>query len=152
MTLARFLGTAGGLGLSPVAPGTAGTLAGLALAFLALQFEGTDLILLSMAAVVAAVGVPLADAAEKESGQKDPGWFVVDEVAGYLVAVFGLPLHEDPLLWLGLSFLVFRVFDVWKPFPIRRIEKRAGGVAVIADDLVAGVYSNAALRILVLVL
>ncbi|MHC4970782.1 MAG: phosphatidylglycerophosphatase A family protein [Planctomycetota bacterium] len=140
----RLLGTAFGLGLLPVAPGTWGTLLGVALAFLAGRLAGAgteQLVVLGLAFVVTVGGVPLASAAEKEAGRKDPGWFVLDEVAGYLIAILGHPLTWPFLLG---AFLAFRVFDIWKPPPIRRLEKEGGGVGVMADDLMAGIYANVA--------
>lgn len=143
----RLLGTAFGLGLLPVAPGTWGTLAGVALALLAGRLADADaqqLALVGLAFVVTVAGVPLARAAEEEAGKKDPGWFVLDEVAGYLVAVLGLPLRWPILLG---AFVAFRVFDMAKPPPIRRLEKQAGGIGVLADDLMAGIYANVAVRV-----
>jgi phosphatidylglycerophosphatase A len=140
----RLLGTAFGLGLLPVAPGTWGTLLGVALAFLVGLLETTatqQLVLLGLACAVTVVGVPLARAAEKEAARQDPGWFVLDEVAGYLVAVLGHPLTWPYLLG---AFVAFRVFDIWKPPPIRRLEKEGGGIGVMADDLMAGIYANVA--------
>ncbi|MHC4135339.1 MAG: phosphatidylglycerophosphatase A family protein [Planctomycetota bacterium] len=140
----RFFGTAFGLGLLPVAPGTWGTLLGVALAWAAGQIPGTQFVLVGLAFAVTVVGVPLARAAEKEAGQQDPGWFVLDEVAGYLVAVLGLPLTWPVLLG---AFVSFRVFDIWKPPPIRRLEKEGGGIGVMADDLMAGIYANVAVQV-----
>jgi len=140
----RFIGTAFGLGLLPVAPGTWGTLLGVALAWAAAQVPGTQFVLVGLAVAITVVGVPLARAAEKQAGREDPGWFVLDEVAGYLVAVLGLPLTGPVLLG---AFLSFRIFDIWKPPPIRRLEKEGGGIGVMADDLMAGIYANVAVRV-----
>ena len=137
----RFFGTAFGLGLLPVAPGTWGTLLGVALAWLAGQISASPFVLVGLAFAVTVVGVPLARAAEKEAGARDPSWFVLDEVAGYLVAVLGHPLTWPVLLG---AFVSFRVFDIWKPPPIRRIEGEGGGIGVMADDLMAGIYANVA--------
>lgn len=149
LSLHRILGTAFGLGLSPVAPGTAGTLLGVALAVLALRFPDPVLAVFAMAAAVTLLGVPLAAAAERQLG-RDPSSFVLDEVAGYLVALLGLPVAERPWLLLSAGFLLFRVFDIAKPWPIGRIDARPGALAIIADDLVAGVYANAGLHLLLL--
>ena len=145
----RFLGTAFGLGLLPVAPGTWGTLLGVSLAWAASQVPGTPLVLVGLAFAITVVGVPLARAAEKEAGRQDPGWFVLDEVAGYLVAVLGLPLTWPYLLG---AFVAFRVFDIWKPPPIRRLEREGGGIGVMADDLMAGIYANVAVRVVLWIL
>jgi phosphatidylglycerophosphatase A len=140
----RLLGTAFGLGLLPVAPGTWGTLFGVALAWLAGRLADTatqQLVLVGLAFLVTLLAVPLARAAEEHAGRKDPGWFVLDEVAGYLVAVLGHPLTWPYLLG---AFVAFRVFDIWKPPPIRRLEREGGGIGVVADDLMAGIYANVA--------
>jgi phosphatidylglycerophosphatase A len=94
------------------------------------------------------VGVPLARFAEKEAGRDDPGSFVLDEIAGYVVALLGISVHERPVLMLGAAFVLFRCFDVLKPWPCRKLEHIPGGWGVMADDLMAGVYANLALRLL----
>lgn len=143
----RLLGTAFGLGLLPAAPGTWGTLLGVLLAWLVAVLAATatqPFVLVGLAFAITVAGVPLARAAEKEAGREDPGWFVLDEVAGYLIAVLGLPLTWPVLLG---AFVSFRVFDIWKPPPIRRLEKQGGGIGVMADDLMAGIYANVAVRV-----
>ncbi|MHC4549144.1 MAG: phosphatidylglycerophosphatase A family protein [Planctomycetota bacterium] len=152
MRAAKLLWTAGGLGLLPLAPGTWGTLAGVAVAAAARPLPGTHFVLVGAAALLTVVCVPLARAAEAATGRRDPGSFVLDEVAGYLVAVLGLPLRERPWLVLVGAFVCFRLFDIAKPPPIRRLEQRAGAVAVVADDLVAGIYANVAMHLVLLFL
>ncbi len=137
-----LLGTAFGLGALPRAPGTWGTLAGVGAAVLCLWLPAPHLGIAVLAVVITLVGVPLARAAEREAGRTDPGWFVVDEVAGYLVAVLWLPLASRTLPVLVASFLLFRLFDIWKPWPVRRFEAIPGGWGVMVDDLMAGVYAN----------
>ena len=98
-----------------------------------------DLWLLIGAAVVTAVGIWAAGREEARVGVRDPSSIVVDEVAGMLVALAG---HPKGLPWVLALFLLFRVFDVWKPFPIRRLQDLPGGLGVVADDLLAGLYAN----------
>ncbi|MHC4957298.1 MAG: phosphatidylglycerophosphatase A family protein [Planctomycetota bacterium] len=150
----RIFWTCFGLGESRYAPGTFGTLGGVAIAAGALLVPAglvTQVYLGVAAAVVFLVGVPLGNAAEKEMGGKDPGAFVVDEVAGYLVALLGHPLHDRPVLLLVGAFLFFRLFDIWKPWPIRSFETVKGGVGIMIDDVLAGVYANLCLQVLLAV-
>jgi phosphatidylglycerophosphatase A len=136
----------GGLGLVPYGPGTAGTVAGVAIALFAAKHPPYDQrILLACAVVVTFLAVPLATLAERIEG-KDPRSFVWDEVAGYLVTMLGMPLRENQLLCIVGGFFAFRFFDILKPWPIRKIEEKPGGVAVVADDIVAGLYANIVLH------
>ena len=135
-----------GSGYFPVASGTFATLVvGLPLALAGLAWPHTVPLL---ALLVTAAGVPLATAAEKRLGRKDSGIITIDEVAGYLVAMSFLPLDW---LYLGLAFFLFRFFDVVKPWPISRTQKWKGGWGVMADDVLAGVFTNVLLQVLRLV-
>lgn len=143
------LASCGGLGYAPVASGTFGTLGGVALAWLLARLagpQGGGWFLAGAgiaAAVVLAVGIALGGWAERYWGFKDPKPFVLDEVLGYLVAL--MRVREGVPGWreLALAFVVFRVFDVVKPPPARRIEFLRGGAGIMLDDLVAGLYSLA---------
>ncbi len=137
--------TSGGLGMAPVAPGTFGTLGGVAIAVLlpptALGFW------LGLVAILLTGGlcVALGSWAEQAWGRKDPGCFVLDEVLGYLIAV--VPFLDHGLrAWIA-AFVVFRIFDVLKPPPIHRLERLRAGWGVMADDALAGVYSVIVLAI-----
>jgi phosphatidylglycerophosphatase A len=131
----------------PFAPGTFGTLGGVALG---LVLPG-PLWLLGAVALLVLAGAPLARLAERVSGRADPGSFVLDEVAGYLVALLWLPAGHDRWLVLGLAFVAFRVFDIGKPWPVRGLERLPGGWGVMADDLAAGVYANLLVRVALLI-
>lgn len=132
-----------GVGFLPVAPGTFATVAGSPLVWLMDGLGGL------FGAVFLAVFVLLAfwsaDRSGKMAGQDDPPEIVIDEVAGFLVALFLVPLS-----WLNLflGFILFRVFDIWKPFPLKRAEKLGGGLGIVLDDLLAGIYANLALRLI----
>ncbi len=135
-----------GAGLMPVAPGTFGTLTALPLVLvlnhLGEPYEALALLFL----------VPLAiwssSLSERCLGRNDPPEVVVDEVAGFLLTFFLLPLSW---LTLCLGFVLFRFFDIAKPFPIRWFEKKArGGTGVVLDDLMAGIYANLSLRLVLL--
>lgn len=136
--------TGGGLGNLPVAPGTFGTLAGIPVAMAVSLLPPGVWVVAAMLVLIVAVWV--ADEAEAILGEKDPGCIVIDEIAGYLVTMAGMPM--TPLL-LGLGFLIFRGFDILKPWPVNLFERRfSGGAGVVLDDIVAGLYSAVVLRIL----
>ena len=94
-------------------------------------------------AVFAAVGIWAADRTARLAGSKDPRHVVVDEIAGQLVTLAFLPLTPRVLI---AGFLVFRVLDVWKPWPADRLEGLPGGSGIMADDLMAGLYGNLILQ------
>ena len=166
--LALALATCG-VGLIPLAPGTWGSAVGVLL-YLALgraaqtTFDyavarGLDLspqtfqTLLTTALLLVVFSVSLAGTwaatrAEKLLGKKDPGAVVVDEVAGQLVAFLFVPWAAG--WWTVVAgFVAFRVFDIWKPYPVRRLEDLGGGLGVMADDLLAGFYAAALMSLLV---
>lgn len=149
--LATLLSTGLGAGLSPVVPGTAGSLLGLglglALAAALSSPHGASLSpavgLLMSGLAVAAVGIPLSTRTCRALGAKDPGCVVIDEVAGQLLASCPAPLFLYPsraasvAVWV-LSFLAFRFFDVVKPGPIRTLQDLPEGLGVVIDDVLAG--------------
>jgi phosphatidylglycerophosphatase A len=140
--LAVFIGTFGYVGFFPLAPGTAGSFAALApYAFL----RWVNMPAFEIAAIVAvfAIGVWSASGTERALGRKDPGAVVIDEVLGMLVTLALLPLS---LTGIVAGFLIFRALDVVKPFPAGRLEHLPGGLGIMADDAVAGVYAHLALR------
>ena len=132
--LARWIATAGGLGYAPVAPGT---VTSLPVALAVWWFRPGDAALLGATAVVAVVGIWAAGREENRAGEKDPRAIVIDEVAGMLIACYG---HPRTLPWVLGLFLAFRVFDVLKPLGINKVQDLPGGVGVVADDLLAGIY------------
>jgi phosphatidylglycerophosphatase A len=100
--------------------------------------------------MLAVVGTWAASRTEKISGTKDPGKVVVDEVAGQYIALLPVPFLVDPAWWSAIvAFALFRFFDIVKPYPARRLENLQGGLGVMADDLIAGVY--AAIGVMVVV-
>ncbi len=146
--IAMAIATFGGVGRSPVVPGTAGTLAALPFAYLAGRFLPLGLFL-AVTAGITLVGVWAAGRAARILGRKDPGAVVIDEVAGLFVTLLGIP--AGPLTLCG-AFVIFRVMDILKPPPARRLESLAGGIGIVADDLAAGAYANLTLRLLRLAL
>jgi phosphatidylglycerophosphatase A len=134
--LALLLATFGGVGYSPVVSGTAGSLAAVVVGYLLVRAGAP---LWSLAAGAVALFGPACWAAgvvERRAAKTDPGEVVVDEVVGQWLALAAI----DPLRWehwLG-AFLLFRLFDVWKPYPIHRLEGLPGGLGIVADDAAAG--------------
>jgi phosphatidylglycerophosphatase A len=140
--LAVAIATLGGAGRSPIIPGTAGTLAALPLAVAAgLWLPTWGYVLVTLA--VAGLGVWAAEVAAPLLGARDPGPIVVDEAAGLLVTLCGVPIT-----WASVAgaFILFRIMDVVKPAPAGRAESLPGGWGIMADDLIAGVYASLALR------
>lgn len=128
----------GYLGCSPFAPGTVGTLGGVAIAWALRHQEHYLLWSLAVAAVLYLLGRSLAPWSERYAGEKDPGIFVLDEVIGYLITVawLGGPSYTT----LAVGFFVFRYFDVIKPKLARKMEHIQGGDGILLDDVVSGVY------------
>lgn len=128
------------LGCSPLAPGTVGTLGGVALAWALRGTENYLLWILLICALIYVLGRALADWTIERYGE-DPGVFVLDEVLGYLVTVAWV--RGPSALGLVLGFAVFRFLDVLKPPPIRQLEKIPGGDGILLDDLAAGLVGLA---------
>jgi phosphatidylglycerophosphatase A len=175
--LALFIATAGGLGYFPKAPGTCGTLVGVALSWLLLSLWPRIVIwdswprlwgmavpfvvpAVAVTLAIAALGVWASDRSARYLKVTDPQIIVVDEVSGQMIPLlfafgsteryldgmsnfhYGFWWHGD-LRWkyLLLGFILFRVFDIWKPFPARQAESLSGGWGIMADDWIAGIYA-----------
>jgi len=138
-----FCGTGCYIGYIPVAPGTFGSVAGIALCLPAALLPTPVAAVLVLAFIGAAVWA--AHRTEQILGAKDPGPIVIDEMAGMLVTLVGLAPTGGTLL---VGFLLFRLLDIAKPFPIRQLERRLpGGWGVVADDVAAGLLANLLLRL-----
>jgi phosphatidylglycerophosphatase A len=158
-----------GVGYMPVAPGTFGSAIGVGLYLLLraatlrivylfvpdyhLTNESVEsfrvaLMLVAIICITAA-GIWAATRAEKLFGRKDPGRVIVDEIAGQLIAFLFIPLAVGLKWWILLTgFLLFRLFDIWKPYPIRRLEALESGLGIMADDVLAGIYAAVTLTVL----
>lgn len=148
-----FIATGAGSGYAPVASGTFGSLVGVVL-YLPLAALGPWLYLLATLALLS-VGVWAADEFEAVHGEKDDGRIVIDEIVGQLLTLFPFVLLGicAGLLWLVTGFVVFRLFDIWKPGPARWAERRfAGGAGVMLDDVAAGIFSAGVMGVLIAVL
>lgn len=97
------------------------------------------------AAAVTLIGIPAATLVSRAYGAKDPQFVVIDEGAGQLVALVAVPLAWKTFL---AGFILFRIFDIWKPFPIRRLERLPEGTGIVVDDLGAGIYALAIMHLL----
>jgi phosphatidylglycerophosphatase A len=129
------IATAGGAGWAPVAPGTVAS-ALTALLIWLLSFSQAGLV--AFLVLVTVVGTWAAHEAERVLGTKDPGAIVIDEVAGMALSVLLVP---PTLATLAVAFLAFRVFDIVKPFPANAAQRLPGGIGVMVDDLIAGLYA-----------
>ena len=141
----QILATGFGAGLSPVAPGTAGTLVGLVICLLSYPLAWP--LRLVYVVAISAVSIYVAGQAEKLYGKTDDQRIVIDEIAGLQVTMLPVAITGLHLL---LAFVLFRIFDIWKPFPLNRFQKFPGGWGVVADDLGAGVYGGLVLFLLTL--
>jgi phosphatidylglycerophosphatase A len=143
--LGLFIATCGYVGYAPVAPGTFGSAAGL-VAFYLVRSTGSYTV--EAAAIVALflVGIWSGTEAEHHFGGVDPAPVVMDEVVGMLITLAFIPVN-----WVGalVGFLIFRILDVFKPWPAAGMEKLPGGLGVMADDGMAAIYGNLAMRALV---
>jgi len=133
-----------GSGLAPVAPGTFGTLVGIPF-FIAMA--GLPLpLFLALTLLLFVVGVWICDRSSAALGVHDHPGIVWDEIVGYLVTMIAAPLQWQ---WLLIGFLLFRLFDILKPWPIRWLDRRVGGgFGIMVDDLLAGIFSLAIMQLL----
>jgi phosphatidylglycerophosphatase A len=129
----------------PVAPGTFGSIEGLIFCWLLARSALPVALVLMLAFIALAIWV--SHEAERTIGRKDPGCVVIDEVAGMMVTLLGLPFTYATA---GIGFLLFRVLDILKPFPIRNLQDGLpGGFGIVMDDVAAGVFANLILRFLI---
>lgn len=144
--LVLVISTCGYVGYAPVAPGTFGSAAGLVFFYLVRLADSWPLELALIAGLFA-IGVWSGTHIERDLGRQDPGIVVMDEVVGMLITLFLIPV--TPLGAL-VGFLIFRVVDIIKPFPAAQFERLHGGLGIMADDAMVGVYGNLILRGLIL--
>lgn len=141
--LAVFVATVAYCGYFPIAPGTVGSAAGLVV-YLLVWWAHSPLLEVGLIVALFAAGVWAGTIAERYFGGIDPGPIVIDEVVGMLITLAFIPVG-----WSGAvaGFVLFRIFDVIKPYPAGRFERLHGGLGVMADDAMAAVYANISLRI-----
>ena len=139
---ALVIATSLGAGYAPLAPGTFGSAAGLLLWFVLPQVLWVQVVSI---VVVCVAGAWSGSVAEQHFNRRDPGQVVVDEVAGMMVTLLLNPVAGFG--WVIAAFLLFRAVDIFKPFPVNRLERLPGGMGIMADDVMAGVYANLVLRL-----
>jgi len=138
-----FFATGCFIGNISFAPGTFGSILGLALCFFISKIEFVIAVGLTILFVFFAIW--MAHGAEIILKAEDPGCIVIDEMAGMMVTLIGLPFNMISVL---TGFLIFRILDIWKPYPIRWLERKlSGGVGIVMDDIVAGILGNIILRV-----
>ena len=140
-----FIATGCYIGNIAFAPGTFGTVLGLLLCFFLSKIDYSMAVLLTLVFILCAIWI--ANEAEKILKTKDPGCIVIDEIAGIILTLSGLPFN---ITSVTAGFLVFRALDIWKPYPIRLLENKfSGGIGIVLDDVAAGILSNVILRIFI---
>ena len=139
-----LLATGFGAGYAPRAPGTAGSLVGLGFGLALAGAPFGPAAAAAITAVVCIAGAPICGYAARHLGESDPARVVWDEIAGMMVAVLALP---DGWYWWGAAFVLFRAFDVLKPWPVGWLDRRVGGgLGIMLDDLAAGALAWAAVQ------
>ena len=145
--LGLFIATCGYIGYVPIAPGTFGSAAGL-VAYALVRSTGSSIVEALTIVVLFLIGVWSATEAEHHFGGIDPAPVVMDEVVGMLITLAFLPVNG---VGAAVGFLVFRLLDVYKPWPAARFEQLPGGLGIMADDGMAALYGNLVMRGLMLV-
>ena len=145
--MALFIAQGAYSGRAPIAPGTAGTAVGVLLYLLIkdLGMTGYGAACIS----VIAIGTWAAGHVDRMFGTKDDSTIVIDEIAGFLVAMYLIPFSWGNVV---AGFFLFRAFDIVKPWPLRRLERVSGGLGVMLDDIGAGIYTNIVLQIIIVVI
>ncbi|MBN1823646.1 MAG: phosphatidylglycerophosphatase A [Endomicrobiales bacterium] len=139
----KILATGLGTGYSPFASGTVASAAALGIYFC--LFPSDPLAALAVVAAVTAVSIPVCSKAEKIFGMKDDSRITLDEFVGMWISLLFLP-HAPKIF--AFAFLFFRVYDVYKPFGIKRVQKLGGGTGVVGDDILAGIAANLSMQAL----
>jgi phosphatidylglycerophosphatase A len=136
-------------GYSPIAPGTAGTLLAVLIYILEYIIFKTDCIITNLIIVLIMLypSIKLGDAGEQFFNRKDPSQVVIDEMIGLWVSVLFIPFSLQIAL---LAFIIFRIIDIFKPYPIRKLEKLKGGLGIVLDDFMAGVFTNIIIRLIII--
>lgn len=140
----KIIVTGIGFGLSPFAPGTAGALLAVLALYPISQVNNPHYLLFGLSIVFYTLGVISTNYVEKEWG-KDPSMVVIDEVIGLWISILFIPISLETAI---LAFILFRIFDIWKPLGIKKLEDIKGGHGVMLDDVLAGFYANIVLQII----
>jgi len=143
-TIFTFLGTGFGVGYTPFLPGTAGTLLGVVIYLVLSRIFTYPFSYVVMLVIFSGFGVWICGKCDHHFEKKDSPVIVIDEIEGFLIAMFALPVSFRFIL---LGFILFRAFDILKPFKIERLQKLPGGWGIMADDIAAGILANLMLHI-----
>ena len=133
----KLLATGFGSGLSPFAPGTMGTLVGIPVCLLCLPLAWPFRFLVVI--VLSVLAIFISGRAEMIYSKKDDQRIVIDEIVGFQVAMLPVAITGLHLL---VAFVLFRIFDIWKPFPVNKLQDLPGGWGVVIDDVAAGIYAG----------
>ncbi|MFT3741494.1 MAG: phosphatidylglycerophosphatase A [Gammaproteobacteria bacterium] len=140
----HFIAFGFGVGVIPWAPGTFGTLAAIPIYLLLMHLPVLWYLLITVIVIV--LSMMICDKASRDLNMHDHPGMVLDEIAGYLLTMVAVPLGP---VWVILGFILFRVFDIWKPWPIHWIDRKVhGGFGIVLDDLLAAVYAWVVLQVL----
>lgn len=139
----KILATGLGSGLSPFAPGTAGILIGVPICLL--FFSAPWMLRLLFVITLSALSIYVAHQAEKIYGKTDDQRIVIDEIVGFQITMLPVAITG---LHLCLAFVLFRIFDIWKPFPVNKLQDLPGGWGVVLDDVGAGIYASVVMLLL----
>jgi phosphatidylglycerophosphatase A len=160
--LSLIIATGFGVGFIPFAPGTFGSILGLLIAYFLISVFNPDVILqqnslIIVSVILAFLGIWAANRAEKIFDQKDAGQIVLDEVCGQLISFIFIAPYLRRLggqwVWWGIAgFILFRAFDILKPYPLKVLEQIRGGLGVMLDDIIAGIYAAVVLSIALLLI
>lgn len=142
----RFIAAGFGSGWAPRAPGTFGSLVGLAIGSV-LLLAGHFMVLVG---ILAACALGIYAIRQLPEAGADPGWIVIDEIAGQMIPL--MALHSFNIIGLALAFALFRLFDIWKPWPVSWADRRKDEFGIMGDDLIAGLLALASLVVLHLLL
>jgi phosphatidylglycerophosphatase A len=160
--LALIVATGFGVGFIPFAPGTFGSILGLLILYFLMSVFSSDVFLLQnsiiiVSSILTILGVWAANRAEKIFDRKDAGQIVLDEVCGQLISfIFIIPYLRrlgGQWIWWGIAgFILFRALDILKPYPLKELEQVRGGLGVMLDDVIAGIYAAVLLSIALLLI
>lgn len=158
--IAVFVATGFGAGFIPFGPGTWGSVVGLLITYGLIAVFGSDVLLLqnsliAASVVSAALGIWAGNRAEKIFDRKDAGQIVIDEVCGQIISFVFIAPYLTKLVpqwhwWMVAGFALFRAFDIFKPYPINKLQDLSGGFGVMMDDVLAGIYAAVILSLLML--
>lgn len=143
-TIFTFLGTGFGVGYTPFFPGTAGTLLAVVIYLVLSRIFTHPFSYVVMLVIFSGFGVWICGKCDRHFEKKDSPVIVIDEIGGFLIAMFALPVS---FRFIFLGFILFRAFDILKPFKIERLQRLPGGWGIMADDIAAGILANLMLHI-----